>query len=233
MTPTTFTDQQLLEAVPLRHSVRAYHDRPIEPEKAEALQALVEWCNTEGDLNLALYLNEPRAFSSPMARYGQFRNANNYFAIVGKKAPDFDERAGYYGERLVLAAQSLGLNTCWVGLSYSKRRSAVTLAPGEHLRAVISLGYGADEGRHHKIKTVEKVSRVKGEAPEWFVRGVECALLAPTAINQQKFTFILHDDDVVEARAGIGFYSRVDLGIVKLHFELAAAPHPFTWLDRQ
>ena len=67
--------------------------------------------------------------------------------------------------------------------------------------------------------------------PQWFRSGVECALLAPTAINQQKFMFILHDNDVVEARAGLGIMTHIDLGIVKLHFELGATPHPFTWKD--
>ncbi len=233
MTPSPLTRQQLLEAVPLRHSVRAYHERAIEPEKVAVLQALVERCNAEGNLKIQLYINEPRAFSSRMAHYGQFRNANNYFALVGDKARDLDERVGYHGERLVLAAQALGLDTCWVGLTYSRRRSPITLADGERLPSVISLGYGTGEYRHHKIKTFEQVSRVKGEAPEWFRLGVECALLAPTAINQQKFTFILHEDDVVEARAGLGFLSHIDLGIVKFHFELAAAPHPFTWLKRR
>ncbi len=232
MSAPILTSSQLLEAVPQRHSVRAYEPRAIEPDKVEALQALVERCNAEGNLKIQLFLDEPRAFSSPMAHYGQFSNVNNYFALVGDKARDLDERVGYHGERLVLAARALGLDTCWVGLTYSRRRSPVKLAAGERMPSVIALGYGTGKYRAHKIKTFEQVSRVAGEVPAWFKRGVECALLAPTAINQQKFTFILHDDDVVEARAGLGFLAHIDLGIVKLHFELAAAPHPFKWLDR-
>lgn len=43
-------------------------------------------------------------------------------------------------------------------------------------------------------------------------------MLAPTAMNQQKFKFVLKGDQVEAASTG-GFYSKIDLGIVKYHFE--------------
>jgi len=46
-------------------------------------------------------------------------------------------------------------------------------------------------------------------------------LLAPTAMNQQKFIFELSGEKAT-AKSGSGFYTKVDLGIAKLHFELAA-----------
>ena len=58
---------------------------------------------------------------------------------------------------------------------------------------------------------------------------VACALLAPTAINQQKFKFSLHDGNKVSVKAGLGFYSKVDLGIVKYHFEIGAGVKNFEW----
>ena len=64
--------------------------------------------------------------------------------------------------------------------------------------------------------------------PEWFRRGVQAALLAPTAMNQQKFTFTLQGD-TVSAKAGTGFYSKVDLGIAKYHFEIGAGTENFRW----
>ena len=56
--------------------------------------------------------------------------------------------------------------------------------------------------------------------PDWFARGMEAVLLAPTAMNQQKFYFTL-EGDRVRARAGRGFLTKMDLGIVKYHFEAA------------
>lgn len=220
----------LPEAIKCRHSVRSYTDKPIEPEKVEALSRIIDECNQEGRLHIQLVTEEPRAFGNFFTHYGAFSGVRNYIALVGVNDDTLSERAGYYGEKIVLAAQRMGLNTCWVALTYSKSRSLVTVDEGEKLVCVISLGYGTTQGHKHRIKSFEQVSRVSGEAPDWFRRGVEAALLAPTAINQQKFRFILHPNNQVEAVARLGFYSKVDLGIVKYHFEIGAAPTPFSWL---
>jgi nitroreductase len=124
----------------------------------------------------------------------------------------------------------LGLNTCWVGLSYKKNPDVITVEKGEILRCVISLGYGANQGYSHKIKTIENVSKVEGVMPDWFHKGIESALLAPTAINQQKFLFSLKNERQVQAKAGWGFFSKVDLGIVKYHFEVGAGKENFEWI---
>ncbi len=205
-----------------------------------------------------------------MAHYGKFCGVENYMALIGKKEPELDEKCGYYGERLVLKAQQLGLNTCWVASTYSKIKSAFDIEKGEILRVVISLGYGKTQGIPHKSKTlwvastyskiksafdIEKgeilrvvislgygktqgiphksktlseVASVKGEMPDWFQRGVEAALLAPTAMNQQKFRLQL-DGNVITAKAGVGFYTKIDLGIIKYHFEIGAGGESFSW----
>lgn len=219
------------EAIQLRHSVRRYTDRPIEAEKVAALRALTEQCNREGGLNMQLLTNEPTAFDCRMAHYGRFSGVSNYFALLGRRnEPDLDERIGYYGEKLVLEAQMLGLNTCWVALTYKKKPELLQIGENERLRCVISLGYGTTQGVSHKIKSVEKVSKVTGAMPDWFRRGVEAALLAPTAVNQQNFTFSLEGENRVRAKAGWGYFTKVDLGIVKLHFEIGAGRENFEWI---
>ncbi len=85
--------------------------------------------NTDGNLHVQFILDEPKAFLGPMAKYGKFSGVRNYLVMAGKKADDLDGRVGYYGEQLVLLAQTLGLNTCWVGLSYSKVPGTYVLAP--------------------------------------------------------------------------------------------------------
>ena len=59
---------------------------------------------------------------------------------------------------------------------------------------------------------------------------MEAALLAPTAINQQKFHFTL-DGDTVRAKAGLGPCAKIDLGIVKCHFEIGAQDGDWKWGD--
>lgn len=219
----------LLKAVPLRHSVRSYTDCPLSPQAKEAMQKFIDRCNSESGLNMQLVLDEPEAFSGRMAHYGKFSGVRNYIALVGPKGKGLDEKCGYYGEKAVLYAQSLGLNSCWVGLTFSKVRTAFTVRPGEKLCLVIALGYGQTKGSGHKIKTREQVCETVANAPEWFLMGLDAALLAPTAMNQQKFTFSLEAGERVKAKASLGFFSKVDLGIVKCHFELAAGVGNFRW----
>lgn len=209
----------MIELMKSRHSVRQYLDRKIEDEKREILNDLIASINKESKLNIQICYDEPDAFNTFMAHYGKFSGVTNYIALIGKKG--CDEQIGYYGEKLVLKAQELGLNTCWVAMTYGKSKTKVTLNNGEKIYCVLALGYGANQGTSHKIKKPEQVSNVSESTPEWFKKGVEASLLAPTAMNQQKFKFT-YTKDKVTATSGIGFYTKMDLGIAKYHFELGS-----------
>lgn len=217
-----------MEAMRARHSVRQYTDRPLDAEAVAALEAEIAACNKEGGLHIQLVRDEAKAFGGFMARYGKFSGVRNYLAMVGAKGPELEEKCGYYGERLALLAQALGLNSCWVAMSYDKGKAACAVDAGEKLCIVIALGYGSNPGVAHRSKAAQEVMAVDGEAPAWFREGVEAALLAPTAMNQQKFKFELKGDRV-SAKAGAGFYSKIDLGIAKYHFEVAAGRENFRW----
>lgn len=212
---------EIMEAIKARHSVRQYEDRPIDSKALRQLQEEAEICNREGGLHIQLVTNEPKAFSGFMAHYGSFSGVTNYIALVGPKGADLEEKCGYYGQRLVLKAQQLGLNTCWVAMTYSKIPGAFQVGRGEKLTVVIALGYGKTQGVPHKSKAAEQVSNINANTPDWFRAGVEAALLAPTAMNQQKFT-LTYDAGQVTAKAGMGFYAKIDLGIVKYHFEIGS-----------
>ena len=218
----------LQQAMAQRHSVRAYTDKPIDGKALEQLREFIRQSNERSGLHMQLVLNDPKAFEGFMARYGKFSGVRNYIALVGKKADWLEEKLGYHGESVALYAQTLGLNTCWVGLTYARNWNAFEIGPGEKLGLVISVGYGVNQGVPHTSKPREKVMAVQGPAPDWFLRGVDAALLAPTAMNQQKFMFRL-ENGRVSARAGLGFYSKVDLGIAKYHFELGAGKANFQW----
>ena len=224
------------EAIQARHSVRAYKERPLADETVRVLVDKITELNQEGRLHMQLILNEPKAFQGTLAKYGKFRHVNNYIVMAGKKADDLDERVGYYGEQLVLLAQTLGLNTCWVGLSYSKVSGTYVLDEGEKIGCYIAIGYGETQGVGHKIKTVEQVSNVSDITPLWFKKGVEAALLAPTAVNQQKFSFeyVGTSNNRHQVRAKKGFsmigYTKMDLGIAKYHFEIGAGEVNFEWV---
>lgn len=209
----------ILEIMKARHSVRQYSGKKIENGVREKLAALVSECNAEIGLNIQIFFDEPKCFDSMMAHYGKFSGVENYMALVGKKGASLDEQAGYYGEKLVLKAQELGLNTCWVAMTHGK--SAAVVRKGEKLACIIAFGYGTTQGTAHKNKPVGQLCNCASGMPDWFSKGMKAALLAPTAMNQQKF-YITLENGRASARAGTGFYTKMDLGIVKWHFEAAS-----------
>lgn len=220
----------LQEAVRARHSVRSYTDKKIEGDALAQLQQAIAAANKKSGLHIQLCLDAPDAFTGFMARYGKFENVNNYIALVGAKDDKaLDEKCGYYGEQLVLLAQQLGLNTCWVGGTYRKGKTTATIHSGEKLRIVVTIGYGAEQGKPHKTKPMERLADIYSTTPAWFKAGVQAAMLAPTALNQQKFHFALLENDQVKATPGSGFYAKVDLGIAKYHFGIGADDAGWTW----
>lgn len=211
----------LKEAIINRHSVRSYENKKIEREIKEKLIDIIEECNKKSGLNIKLFLDEPKAFDTFMAHYGKFENANNYIVLIGKKEKGIEEKCGYYGEEIVLKAQTLGLNTCWVALTYKKSKIPYKIKKDEKIYCTIALGYGKTNGVSRKSKSIKEIVKNDNDMPKWFKEGVEAALLAPTATNQQKFIFDINEGKV-SVRALKGFYSKLDLGIVKYHFEIGS-----------
>ena len=218
------------DAVILRHSVRAYRDEPIESNLIDELIAFIKEINSQSGLNFSLILNEKKAFNGFMAKYGRFSGVSNYIAVMGKKDKTFAERAGYFGEKIVIKAQMLGLNTCWVALTYKKVKSAINIEKNQKLLLVISLGKGKTQGVNRKSKSIKQVCKLEKDTPSWFLNGIDLVLRAPTAMNQQKF-FFSQKNGVVSAKAGVGFYTKVDLGIAKYHFEVGAGKENFKWQE--
>lgn len=204
---------QMLDLMKERHSVRQYSDKKIDGDVKTKLDTYVASINEESGLSMQIFYNEPNCFNSMLAHYGKFSNVKNYIAIVGKK--EEQEKAGYYGEKLVLKCQELGLNTCWVALTHGKVN--VQTKPQQKLLILIALGYGTNTGVAHKSKPIKELCK-EDAYPEWFMKGMEAVSLAPTAMNQQKFLFEMKNSQVY-AKALMGFYSKIDLGIVKYHFE--------------
>ena len=233
MTATGQTPRErMLQAMRERHSVRRFLDRPLEAETVRALRAEAEACSRESGLHLQLMVDESEAFAAGRPGYGAFRGCRNYLALVGPGGRDED--FGYYGERFVLAAQALGVNSCWVALTYrrgkARGQAALEIPAREKLHMVIALGYGETQGMPHRGRTVEQVSDWKEGDPGWYRAGVEAALQAPTAVNQQKFRFRRRGAQVT-AKAGFGPCTRTDLGIAKYHFELGANRGREVWAE--
>ncbi len=208
-----------------RHSVRKYTDGKIEGDVLARLQDKIESVNRESGMKIQLVLDEPRSFKGFMTKMTGFKNAVNYIACIGPKGDDLPMKAGYYGEDIVLYAQSLGLNTCWAMMC----KKSLDADDGYEQVINIAVGYGEEQGVPHKNRPVSDVADLEGK-PEWFVKGVEAAMLAPTGINAQKFRFDLVDGRV-SLTGGKSALKQVDLGIVKFHFECGAGKENFEWSE--
>ena len=108
-------------------------------------------------------------------------------------------------------------------------KSKTDIGSGEKEVIIIALGYGKTQGSSRKSKSPADVSNISSDSPEWFKTGVEAALLAPTAVNQQKFRLTLDGRKVSTKPGLIGACLKIDLGIVKCHFELCAGKENFEW----
>ena len=164
----------------------------------------------------------PQAFSSGLMKVetpappGPMRAADATRAAV-------DEVIGYWGQKIVLAAQDMGLNTCWCALC-SRKKSRAVVAPGKKIRLVIAVGHGKTQGFPRKTKSIGALSSVEcAKAPAWFAAAMEAAQLAPTAMNNQNFKItLLSDGKTVRIEAPQSGLNVIDEGIVRRNFEIAA-----------
>lgn len=204
-----------MEVIESRHSVRDYLKKEIENEKRLILNSYINELNKESGLNMQLIYNEPNCFNNFLAHYGKFSNVENYIAIVGNKNKNLDEIVGYFGQKMVLKAQEIGLNTCWVAMTRGKSQALIN--QDEKLYIIIALGYGSTQGKLHKSKEITSLAKIGKDNPSWYLEGIKAAMLAPTALNQQKF-YIERIGERVRISSKWGIKSKIDLGIVKCNF---------------
>lgn len=228
----------LKEAIDGRISRRSFiKDRPLEKEHAEKLVEVIDYYNGISGLNMQLLADEPAAFSSKRKTLFFFNNVTSYICLAGK--PEYAEKAGYYGEKIVLICRSLGIDTCWVGGTYDREKCPCSLEAGEMLFGVIVLGYtaGGPTAKERFIRSSTKrlnrlterlnssehqTYKAGADAPLWFMSGVDAAEKAPSAFDKKPVLFVWDGDDASAFIPDRDCATILDLGIAKLHFELGA-----------
>lgn len=236
-----------VETIRERHSVREYDGGPLARAEFDALGAVVEECARESGLDIQLVGDNPEVFSV-IARFGLIRGCRTHVAFVvddgkargateadcvemrGARRTAADEAIGYWGQKIVLAAQDMGLNTCWCALC-SRKKSHAVVAPEKKIRLIIAVGHGKTQGFSRKAKSVEALSSVEcAKAPAWFAAAMEAAQLAPTAMNNQNFKItLLSDGKTVRIDAPQSGPNVIDEGIVRCNFEIAANEAGADW----
>lgn len=219
----------LEEAMRARHTVRRYTEKTIPEDLLARLNERMQGNNERRSLAMSLVTENGEAFG-PALKLFLAKGVRNYLILAGPDRPGLDEAVGYCGADMMLFAQTLGLNSWWVGGTYSRKGVRRNAAPGAgKILGLIALGYGRTQGVPHKSKGPEEIASYAGPPPEWFVRGVEALLLAPTALNRQAFT-VWGEGRRVSITCNSGAFSGVDLGIGKYHFEIGAGREAFSWV---
>ncbi len=216
------------EAVKQRHMVRKYTDKKIPQDIIKLLNERIAANNEKYGLNLVLTIGNNDGISG-IAKLFLAKGINNYFILAGPDIPHLDEKLGYCGADLILYAQTLGLNTWWVGGMFSKKGAKKNLSVSNiKISGIIAVGYGVTSGVQHKSKNAAEISQYNGRAPEWFVDGINALLYAPTALNKQAF-MVTGNGNQVSITCNSGHFSGIELGIGKYHFEVGAGKENFEW----
>lgn len=228
----------IIEAMEKRISCRAFTNQPIEQETIDALSAEIACINEESGLHFQLFGPREDGTAIDMSPQMFAGNPPWYAALVGKKGPIEEEKLGYYGERLVLLAVSMGLSTCWVASTYDHDTVRAEVSEGEQLHDVIPLGY-APAKMPLKQRTIRAGIRKRSKgrddlfrgpypvasAPEWVQACIESVWRGPSAINEQPVVFVQDAPDspiraeLSRVKSGMEY---TDLGIAKYHFEVTA-----------
>ncbi|MDD3106195.1 MAG: nitroreductase family protein [Bacilli bacterium] len=218
----------LKDAMLQRHTVRKYQNKSIPEELVHQLNERIKIVNDNNHVSVKLVLNDAKAIGL-LIKLILAKDVKNYFVLTGPTSAHLDETIGRAGADLMLYSQTLGLNTWWIGSTFSKK-NVRKKSGGENPVAIIAVGYGVSSGVPHSSKTPEQVSSYDGATPKWFKKGVGAALLAPTALNKQAF-FIKGDNNIVSITHQESPFAGSNVGIIKYHFELGSGCSQLTWKD--
>ncbi len=227
-----------MEAIQRRRSRRSYLGTAIAEKSRKRLREAIDQSNQSSGLSIQLIENGRDAFKGFNPSYGMFSGVTAYFAVVGKESdPNLLEKAGYYGERLVLEATRLGLGTCWVGGTYNRSRTACDVKEGEKIVIIITVGNVEEKNSlkenviyklaHRGTKTIDQLYSSDTVVPDWFLEGMKAVQRAPSAINLQPVRFNYRNGEVTAEVKGSNSHQLIDLGIAKLHFEIGSGVSPW------
>lgn len=105
-----------------RHTVRKFTSGPLSPELISQLNDRVRANNERFGLAISLKVGDESALPGALKLFFA-KGVRNYFVLAGSDRPGLDEDLGYASADLMLFAQALGLNTWWIGGTFSRKTS--------------------------------------------------------------------------------------------------------------
>jgi hypothetical protein len=223
----------LMNAINIRHSRRAYDGKSLPLETAIKLHDFAAEYSKVPGVDIRFVPNNGNAFNGITKSYGFFTGVNNYFFLVrNKDNPKSSVKLGYYGELLVLRCTELGLDTCWVGVSYAARELAQYIEDDQVVECAITVGNSPKRQtfQEHLLHVLfpPRSNLYESEVdnpPDWFLSGMAAVAKAPSLYNRHSPHFIYHKDGTVSVSSKpleSESLNGIDLGIARLHFEIGS-----------
>ena len=236
----------IIEAIEKRKSIRNYTGESLRKEHVTLITGYIAGLKTPFDappVRIQLIHTRQESGRVKLGTYGIIGGASDFLTLVYEKessSPLMEEAAAYVFEQLILFCTGLGLGTCWLGGSFSRKdfSEPVQLKPDEILRIVSSVGYSSpkirftetllgSKGKHLSRKPFESLffhgdfnTPLSKEAAGIYEKPLEMVRIAPSANNQQSWRILLNGNSLhfYQHLSVIGF-NAINLGIALCHFE--------------
>lgn len=236
-----------------RRSTRKYNDKNVEKNLKEELLTYAKSFECE-QYRFAI-VDYTMVEGEKLTTYGLIKNAKTLLIAIGSNTLSTDLQGainfGYDFEHIILKATDLGLDTCWLGMSYNNKKlsNITSIKDNENIIMASPIGYGDKMGSVERltrfvIKADKRIEAdklffdkefdnpIKNYLNNDYKKVLEMVRLAPSAGNAQPWR-------IVQTESGYDFYvvpkkyyenlknkridfSYNDMGIAKMHFELGA-----------
>jgi nitroreductase len=232
----------IIQSIEQRRSVRSYTGEPLKKEHADSITNYIASLTAPFGINARINLIHTHTGGEriKLGTYGYIGGASDYLTLVYEEAPLAEEGAAYLFEQVILFCTGLGLGTCWLGGSFSRKDFAgqLSLKPEERLRIVSPVGYPDNKkrlvetlinapGKHKSRKPFENLFFYKNFATPLsetlagvYRKPLEMVRIAPSANNSQPWR-IVFDERALHFyhRSAFGGFSAIDMGIALCHFQ--------------
>lgn len=212
---------ELKEMIAKRRSVRAYADKPVEPELLQEICGFMEQAKPLYP-GIQTYME---IVEKEQVRFYFPWKAPMLLAFYSENKPGYLENAGFICQQLDLFLQSLGLGSCWLGLGKLRQDGAP-----EGMEFVILIAFGHPKGEFLRTGESQFHRKRLSQIADTPDARLEPARLAPSSTNSQPWYFVREGENQFHAHcslagerkhAGLGKMNRIDMGIALAHLYVA------------
>ena len=231
----------IIESIQKRRSIRTYTGEPVDPATIQKVEKYISGLKSPFGIRCRIEILYENVGSEPikLGTYGFIKGTSVFLALILEEGDLAEEGASYMFEQVILYCTSLGLSTCWLGVSFNKNtfKKQLNLKSGEKLRIVSPLGYASDR-KHLSLFLLFGSSKSYQRKPFTanffdkqfgvplieknagrYAQPLEMVRLAPSANNKQSWRVVMDNQTFHFYKSGSYGFDSVDLGIALCHFE--------------